>query len=76
MAAQTADRGFFVRVFGRFGAYINGVREEMQKVIWPTKDQVKTYTLVVLVAATVIALILGLFDYVLGKGFAKLLEFF
>lgn len=41
-------------------------REELDKVIFPTKDQIRNASISVLVVVTVIALFLALVDLILG----------
>jgi preprotein translocase subunit SecE len=45
--------------------FFSQVRTEMQKVTWPTKDQVKHYTIIVLVSAIVVCIVMGLWDALL-----------
>lgn len=42
--------------------YFRGVRSEFKKVVWPTKKQILNYTLIVIVACILFALLLALFD--------------
>ena len=41
---------------------------ELKKVVWPRKDDVFSSTKVVLISTVVIAVILGLFDYLFTSG--------
>jgi preprotein translocase subunit SecE len=50
--------------------FLNGVTKEMKKVTWPTKDELKDSTTIVL-ASTVI---LSLFIFVVDAVFTKFLE--
>ena len=43
-------------------------RQELSKVIWPTREEVVTSTKVVLVSVVIFAAILGLVDYLLLQG--------
>ena len=52
------------------------VRSEMKKVSWPPKQEVVGTTLVVVVAVFFFGLYLGLIDYLLGTGLAKVLTYF
>jgi len=58
---------------GRVGRYIREVISEMRKVLWPSRNELTTYTLVVIVFVVImVALVAGL-----DIGFAKLvLELF
>ena len=52
----------------RFVRFLREVVAELRKVIWPTRRQLVTYTIVVLVFVSVmVALVAGL-DYVFGQG--------
>ncbi|RVU53982.1 preprotein translocase subunit SecE [Anaerosphaera multitolerans] len=42
--------------------YFRGVKSEFKKVVWPTKKQVLNYTLIVIVACILFALLLAVFD--------------
>ncbi len=74
MAEAAAQPNWFVRQFGALAGYLVNVRAEMDKVIWPTKEQVRTYTTVVLSATFVIALAMGMFDRALSKGVELLFQ--
>lgn len=55
-------------IFARFAKFIREVVGELRKVIWPTRKQQITYTIVVLVfVAVVVALVSGL-DLLFDKG--------
>ena len=41
---------------------------ELQKVVWPTRDEVRSNTIVVLVSVAIFAVILSLLDYLLVAG--------
>ena len=45
--------------------YFQGVRQEMAKVTWPSKDEVVSHTALVVVFALVLSLVVGAFDFVL-----------
>ena len=46
--------------------YLKATRAEMKHVSWPTRRQVLSYTLVVVVVSLVTSLYLGLFDFIFG----------
>lgn len=54
--------------------FINEVRAELTKVVWPSKRDTLRYTAVVILFSVGIALILGAADYGLLKGFEALLN--
>ena len=61
-----APGGGLVRFFSSIGLFLVQVRSEMRKVSWPSREQLKTYTIVVLVSSVLLCVLLGLFDSVLG----------
>ena len=63
MAATTDKPSFFERI----RIYYGEVRVELSKVVWPTKEEVKNYTVVVLVSSAIISLILAGWDWFLGS---------
>jgi preprotein translocase subunit SecE len=52
------------------------VRSEMKKVSWPGKQEVMGTTIVVIVAVFFFGFYLGLIDYILGVGLAKVFAYF
>lgn len=45
--------------------FLKEVREELDKVVWPTKNQAIRYTILVVIVATSVGLALGGLDYIL-----------
>jgi preprotein translocase SecE subunit len=62
-APMAEKAGFFTRLRNYYGE----VRTEMTKVVWPTQEELKTYTVVVLVSTAAIALVLSGWDFILSK---------
>ncbi|MGE3288989.1 MAG: preprotein translocase subunit SecE [Pseudonocardia sp.] len=61
-----------VSVFKRLERFLREVVAELRKVIWPTRKQLVTYTIVVLVFVSfMVSLVAGL-DYVFHRGVALL----
>ncbi len=54
--------------------FLGEVKTELQKVIWPTKQETLKYTLVVIAFSLGVALILGAADYGLFRLFSKIIE--
>ena len=54
--------------------FLGEVRNELAKVVWPTRAETIQYTLIVIVFSVVVAFVLGAFDYGLLKLFERLLE--
>ncbi|MGZ4119625.1 MAG: preprotein translocase subunit SecE [Actinomycetota bacterium] len=48
--------------------FLREVRQELKKVAWPSRNEVFTYTVVVLISVTFITLFTFGLDYVFGKG--------
>jgi len=53
-------------------SFIKEVRGEMSRVVWPTKNDVVKYTLLVVVLSLVVAIIIGSVDL----GLVRLLDYF
>jgi len=54
-------------LFGRIGLFYRQVISELRKVVWPTRNQLTTYTSVVLVFVGFIIAVVSLLDVVLTK---------
>ena len=54
-------------IFGRIGLFYRQVVSELRKVVWPTRNQLTTYTSVVLVFVGFGILVVSIFDFVLTK---------
>ena len=61
---------------GRSKQFYLDVRNEMKKVSWPSKQEVVSTTIVVVVAVFFFGIYLGLVDRVLGYGLARILTYF
>ena len=61
---QVADK---LGLFARVGLFYRQVTNELTKVVWPTRNQLTTYTAVVLVFVTFIIAVVSLLDLVLTK---------
>ena len=53
--------------FARFGLFYRQIISELRKVVWPTRNQLTTYTAVVLVFVSFIIAVVSLIDLVLGR---------
>ena len=49
------------------GKFVSQVKTEMKKVSWPTRDELMSSTLVVLVSTLLLALFIGICDLVLSR---------
>ena len=45
------------------GEYIRGVRTEIKKVVWPTKKEMGSFTMVVILACAFFAIMFSVVDY-------------
>jgi preprotein translocase subunit SecE len=50
------------------------IKEELQKVEWPSKQEALHLTLVVVIISTLLGLYIGLFDYIFAQGLKILLN--
>jgi preprotein translocase subunit SecE len=53
--------------FVRLVTFLRDVRVEMQRVVWPSKEETYTYTIVVVVAVVVVAAWVGLWDTIMTQ---------
>ena len=53
--------------FGRIALFYRQVISELTKVVWPTRNQLTTYTAVVLVFVSCLLLVVSIFDLILTK---------
>ena len=49
------------------GEYLGQVRGEMKKVLWPTRPEIRNYTIVVLAALVLMTVITFVFDWSIAK---------
>ena len=75
-AGATRSRGTAVREGGRgkgsllsrLVRFLREVVAELRKVIWPTRNQLVTYTIVVLVFVSFMVALVSLLDFLFGRG--------
>lgn len=67
MAEAAAQKNWFVSQYTSFAQYLADVKVEMAKVTWPSREQIRTYTVVVLSATAVISVAMGFFDFVVAR---------
>jgi len=60
-------------LFEKTKIFLGEVRTEMSKVVWPSKELLKTYTIVTITSVAIGAMLLGIWDIVLSKSVAALL---
>jgi len=54
--------------------FVNDVIVEMKKVSWPTRDELRGSTMVVIVTVFILAIFIGLVDRILSFGLEKVLS--
>jgi preprotein translocase subunit SecE len=57
---------------GRFFQFLRDVRNELRKVTWPTFDELKKATTVIIIFVTVLGLLIGVMDALFQQIFVKL----
>ena len=55
-------------LFARFSRFLREVVAELRKVIWPTKNQMVTYTIVVIAFVAFMVALVGVLDLLFAKG--------
>lgn len=60
----------------RLRSFLTDVRSEMRKVVWPSREEVKSTTGVVIGCVFVFAGYFFLVDYVVGQGITQLIKHF
>ncbi len=54
--------------------YVREVRGELKKVGWPTRDEVKNYSAVVLATLVIMSALVFIYDFVFAKGLLFLID--
>jgi preprotein translocase subunit SecE len=67
-AVRDGGRQGKVSLPNRFVRFLREVVAELRKVIWPTRNQLVTYTIVVLVFVSFMVALVSLLDYLFGRG--------
>jgi preprotein translocase subunit SecE len=75
-AEPTTEKSSAVRpgLFTAFGEYVKDVRVEMSKVSWPSREELRESTLVVIVMVFVIAIFIGAVDRALSYAFEQIIK--
>ena len=64
---RNEESGEKLGIFARTALFYRQVVSELKRVVWPTREQLSTYTSVVLVFVTFIIAVVSLFDLGLTK---------
>jgi preprotein translocase subunit SecE len=67
-AVKSAEKAEKVGLFGRIGRFVREIVAELRKVIWPTRNELLTYTAVVLVFVAAMMAIVTLLDLAYARG--------
>jgi preprotein translocase subunit SecE len=67
-AVKSAEKAAKVGFFGRIGRFVREIVAELRKVIWPTRNELLTYTAVVLVFVAAMMAIVTLLDLAYARG--------
>ncbi len=62
------------KIAAKLKNYFVGSFNEMKKVIWPDKKQIKIYTILVIAMSLGVALFFGILDYIFNLGLGQLIK--
>ncbi len=62
-------------MFAKIKAYLAGTQQEFKLIKWPTWLETRQLTLIVIGMSLVVAVFLGIFDYVFTYGLGKVIVF-
>lgn len=71
---QVQGRAENVPVMGGIVSYFRGVRAEILKVTWPTREEAWRLTRIVAIVTTIFAIVLGAVDFLYGSWFSASIE--
>lgn len=63
-------------IFHNIATYLREVRDELKKVIWPSRKDLTKHTIIVIGVSLGVAVFLGVLDLVFSFGIEKILERF
>jgi len=66
-ATSKTEQSFFTRVIDPIIGYLRDTRAELRKVTWPTREEARNLTLIVLGAVAVMSIVLGVADLLFGE---------
>ena len=61
------------RPFVRLYQFLQGVWYELGRVVWPSKEETYTFTLVVIIVVMIVAAYMGVLDFILATFTTKVL---
>ncbi len=66
---EVETSNFLTRSLGSLREYFDGVRSELDKVVWPTRDETQRLTIIVLITLVASAIVLGAISFVFTELF-------
>ena len=63
---KKADKKAKPSLFARVGKWLKDMKSELKKVVWPSKEDTKTNTIVVLVTVAIAAVVMIALDAIFG----------
>jgi len=70
MATKVSAGGLILRMkrpFIKLGQFLREVWQELQRVVWPSHEETKGYTMVVIITIIIVALWVGFWDLIFGE---------
>jgi len=64
-AANPGVGNKLARPFVRLYQFLQGVWYELQRVVWPSKEETYTFTVVVILAIFIVAVYMGIMDFIM-----------
>ena len=61
-------------MFKRIKVFLLDVQKELKKVSWPTKNEIKESTVIVIIAVGISAVFIGTVDFFLGNILSKIIR--
>jgi preprotein translocase subunit SecE len=68
-AVVETEGNFVTRPLRGIGEYFEGVRSEVQKIVWPTREETRRLTTIVLIVTIIAALVLGAISFIFNELF-------
>ena len=70
--AEVKTENWFKRTWNGLAKWFRGMKSELKKVVWPTWSQVLNNTVVVIVVSVIIAIVIGIIDWLAWEGILAL----
>ena len=69
-AASKSKKGEKPGLIARAKKYLSSVRSEMRRVTWPSKKELRNYSIAVCVSLVVVGVVIAALDLLIGEGLA------